>query len=190
MAISLFGWSVSACGNASYFESTNRLEEASVEEASTEEASASEADNRNTQTDEIVVQVAGAVASPGVFHLAQDARVYEAIDCAGGVTEDAYMVELNQAAKVEDGQMIYIYTSKEHEQMAAEVAEEADSRVDLNTADAATLTTLPGIGEAKANQIIAYREEHGRFESPEDIMNIQGIKEGVYNQIKDLVVTR
>ena len=86
--------------------------------------------------------------------------------------------------------MIYVYSREEHEQMQQASAEEADGRIDLNSATAAELTSLPGIGESKANLIVQYREEHGAFQSPEDIKQIQGIKDGVYNQIKDLVVTR
>ena len=169
------------CGETSYFESQQESEEVAAETTESEE---------ETETEEIVVQVAGAVQNPGVFTLDADARVYEAIACAGGLSEDAFSQDFNQAAKLEDGQMIYVYSKEEHEQMQVAEAVESDGRIDLNSATAAELTTLPGIGESKANLIVQYREEHGGFQSPEDIKQIQGIKDGVYNQIKALVVTK
>ena len=62
-----------------------------------------------------------------------------------------------------------------------------DGRVDINTADASALMSLPGIGQSKADAIIAYRNEHGTFKAPEELMNISGIKEGVYQKIKDSI---
>ena len=67
---------------------------------------------------------------------------------------------------------------------------DGDTRIDINSADAELLTTLPGIGPAKAEAILTYREEYGAFEEPEDLMNVPGIKNGIYNKIKDLICCR
>lgn len=172
------------CGNQSYFESTAQTPEAVVEDASEEVEEA--------VPEEIVVQVAGSVNRPGVFTLAADARVYEAIELAGGLSEHAYQQDLNQAAKLEDGQMIYVYSMEEHALSASgeDSAVDADGRVNLNAASEADLMTLPGIGASKAKLIVEYREEHGNFGTPEDIKQIPGIKDGVYNRIQDLIITK
>ena len=62
-----------------------------------------------------------------------------------------------------------------------------DGRIDINTAGAEELTQIPGIGEAKSTAIVNYRNEHGRFQKPEDLMQIPGIKEGIFNRIKDYI---
>jgi competence protein ComEA len=101
---------------------------------------------------------------------------------------------VNQAQVLSDGDMIKLPTWEE----AAEAAETAsdeeaastDGKVNINTADAAALMTLPGIGESKAKSILTYRQEHGDFSSGEELMNIPGIKEGVYSKIKDSITVR
>ena len=172
------------CGEQSYFESASPETE-EVAETQTQEAA-------EPVSEEIVVQVAGCVNNPGVFTLSSDARVYEAIACAGGLLENAYQQDLNQAAKLEDGQMIYVYSMEEHSLSASgsDSAVDADGRVNLNAADEADLMTLPGIGASKAKLIVEYRTEHGNFASPEDIKQIPGIKDGVYNRIKDSIITK
>ena len=72
---------------------------------------------------------------------------------------------------------------------ASETSQE-DGRININTAGVEELTTLKGVGESRANAIIAFREEHGSFENPEDIMQIAGIKEGIYAKIKDQIKVR
>ena len=138
----------------------------------------------------VFVYVCGAVEEPGVYELSADARVYEAIQSAGGVTEQAAQDAVNQARVVEDGEQIYVPTVDEAAQGAG-VGENTvtrgaeDTKVNINTAQEEELMTLTGIGEAKAASILKYREEHGRFDSIEELMQIEGIKEGVFNKIKD-----
>lgn len=143
---------------------------------------------------EIFIDVSGAVVNPGVYELPADARIYEAIERAGGLLPDADKDSLNQAEKLSDGQKVRVYTSAEAETMAV-AGEAADPKaprdnsiVNLNTADETGLMTLPGIGEAKAKDIIAYRTEQGGFKSIEEIKNISGIKDAVFNKIKDKIV--
>ena len=135
--------------------------------------------------------VCGAVKNPGVYALNAHDRVYQAIRMAGGLKEDAFMESVNQAEKVTDGQMLKVLTRAEAEQSLEEPkgqdSVESDGRVDLNHASAAELMSIPGIGQAKAESIISYREEHGPFSSIEDVMKIEGIKEGVFNRMKDSI---
>ncbi len=134
------------------------------------------------------VYVCGAVNQPGVYQLAEGARVSEAIELAGGFTEDAVRESYNLAEKVADAQKIQILsvTEAENQQLDGTV-EVSDGRINLNTATAAELMTLPGVGQAKADSIISYREEHGGFDKIEDVKNVSGIKEGIFVKMKDSI---
>ena len=142
----------------------------------------------------IWVYVCGAVNAPGVYELKEDARLYEAIELAGGVNQEAAPEVLNQARVLADGERIYVPKQDEAESYSLQDqglesnAGTADTRgkININTAGKEELMTLPGIGEAKAEKILRYREEHGAFRSIEDVMQIEGIKEGVFNKIKDI----
>lgn len=161
-------------------------EEISEEQDSKKEA-AKEADNSESEQ-LIYVQVNGAVAKPGVYALAEGSRIFQAVELAGGVTESADIRSLNQAEVLSDGQMIYIMNQEEAaaQNIPTEVQQE-DGRVNLNTATEEELMTLPGIGAAKAKNILAWREENGSFTQIEDLMKIEGIKDGVFSKIKDSV---
>lgn len=137
-----------------------------------------------------LVYVCGAVAAPGVYELDDGSRIYEAVELAGGFMEDAAEDVLNLAESVTDGQMIRIPTEEEQEaagRQGAEADSAADGKLDLNRADVAALMELPGIGQSKAEAIVGYREEHGSFSRTEDLMKVEGIKEGVFNKIKDRI---
>lgn len=138
---------------------------------------------------ECFVYVCGSVRNPGVYCLGAGSRIYEAVALAGGMTEEAADT-VNQAEPVFDGMMIRIPSISESEQTKEKEAACADGKLDLNTADVTQLMALPGIGEAKAKSIIAYREAKGGFSSVEEIMKVDGIKEGVYNRLKDSVTVR
>ena len=154
-----------------------------------DETDASHTDAQNSRTSSsrgmeiLTVFVCGAVKAPGVYELPAGSRVYEAIALAGGTTDEAAQTAVNQAELLCDGQMIEIPTREE--QMAKAAAEEAraDGLVNINSADLEELKTLPGIGDSKARSIIAYREENGAFENPEDIKNVDGIGEGVFAKL-------
>ena len=166
-----------------------------------------------TQPEMIYVDVCGAVANPGVFQLAVGSRVFQAIEAAGGYLPEAVQNCVNRAGVLTDGQQLYILTQEEMERQGLDPAEMAgasdgqmngsagtgqntgiaaqaqqDNRININTADEAQLTTLTGIGATRAQAIIAYREENGPFAAIEDIMNVQGIKEGTFAKIKDEIV--
>ena len=129
------------------------------------------------------VYVCGAVCHPGVYKLPADSRIYEAIDAAGGLTEEASWEGVNQADEIEDGQMILVPTTAE----VAESTETDDGRININTASADQLTAIPGIGEVKAKSIVDYRMEQGAFSDTEEIMNISGIGEATYAKIRDYI---
>ena len=161
----------------------------------------------------IYVDVCGAVANPGVFQLVAGSRVFQAIEAAGGYLPEAALTCVNRAGVLTDGQQLYILTQEEMERQGLDPAEmsgasdgqmngsagtgqntgmnaqvQQDNRININTADEAQLTTLTGIGATRAQAIIAYREENGPFAAIEDIMNVQGIKEGTFAKIKDEIV--
>ncbi len=158
-------------------------------------ASESTAVASETAPKEIACYVCGAVKNQGVYYLTEDKRKKDAVDAAGGFTGDAAQSYVNLAEKVHDGEKIYIPTEDELEaglpaedEQAGTVTASGNGYVDINSADKEELMTLPGIGGSKADSIIVYREAHGGFKSPEEILEVQGIKEGIYNKIKDKIV--
>lgn len=154
-----------------------------------------------SEEEPIYVQVTGAVRNPGVYELTKGSRVFEAIEKAGGMTEDAKAESVNQALEVTDGQMIVLYTWQEWEKMQAgsdkdvtgpaqgsfEGGGSEDSRININTASVEQLCNISGIGESRAQSIITYREKNGAFGSIEDIMKVSGIKDGLFQKIKDKI---
>lgn len=148
-----------------------------------QELDASEETEEKNLSNSIFVYVCGAVMQEGVYELPEGSRVFEAVEKAGGFTEDAACTKINQAEILRDETRLYVPTVDEimEEQL------ETDGKVNLNTASKESLMTIPGIGESKATQIIQYREEHGSFQKIEDVMNITGIKEGLFLKIKDYI---
>lgn len=137
----------------------------------------------------IRVYVCGAVASPGVVEIPGESRAEDALAAAGGFGPDAAVAAVNLADWVKDGQMLYFPTAQEA--LEWEPGQEAgDGLVNINTADAALLCTLPGIGETRAADIIAYREKNGGFASCEDIMQVSGIKNSIYEKICDKITVK
>ncbi len=144
-----------------------------------------------------VVHICGAVAAPGVYILEEGSRVYQVIEQAGGFCEDAEEAYLNQAELLVDGMKLYVPTKEEAAQagasgnwqntISAAALETKESLVNINTADEELLCTLPGVGSSKAKSIIAYREKNGDFQTIEDIMNVEGIKDGLFQKIKDSI---
>lgn len=136
------------------------------------------------------VHICGEVMKPGVYEVPADARICDVLLMAGGFTEAAATDCVNMAEKVADGMQVVIPTMEEAYEAAERAASEAAGRVNLNTASAEQLCTLPGIGESRAKAIIAYREEHGGFETAEEIMQVSGIKEGMYEKLKELIYVK
>ena len=159
---------------------------ATVFEENTTEIEEISSSVKEEEVELIYVYVCGQVNKPGIVELRKGARIFEAIEGAGGITENGNPDAINQAKSVLDGQMIYIpmigeeYTTESYE-------EQGDKLVNINTAGVSELTTLPGIGESRANDIISYRDSNGGFKRIEDIMNVPGIKEAAFSRIKDYI---
>ena len=214
------------CGCAEKHDAAEELEEFTLEGESDVEKNSSNSKTESekgsqggTDAEEglpetLYVHVCGAVNAPGVYKLRTDARIYEALEAAGGMTEDAAADWINQAEALSDGERIYVPTQEEVNSQVLAVTQDGteassgndtdngtgqeasgedtgtEQKIDLNTADVSQLTTLTGVGESKALAIIAYREENGPFTSAEDIMNVPGIKEGTYEKIKDKIAIK
>lgn len=147
-----------------------------------------ESEESSVQPQVIFVDIGGAVEEPGVYEVAKDTRLFEVIEMAGGLSEDADPDHVNRASFVEDGQKIIIpvkgseYTD---DGTAAAFSPEADSGlININTASADELKTLSGIGDVTAEKIIEYRSSTA-FKSKEDIMSVDGIGSKTYEKIKD-----
>lgn len=140
------------------------------------------------ETNLISVYVCGAVVSPGVVELPEGSRAADALQAAGGFAEDAEISYVNLAAKVKDGEKLYFPNVTED--MGSLMQEKEQGLVNINTADVEELCSLPGIGEAKAQDIIAYREANGLFADKEDIMKVSGIKENAYAKICEKITVQ
>ena len=173
-------------------EADSNSKEATDKDNNSKEASTSSKDNKNKK---IYVHICGEVNEPGVYELKEDARVIDAIEAAKGLTQAASQQSVNQAEKLEDSEQIYIPSIKEVKENVNQSVKSSDSnssinnagngKININTASQEELTTLPGIGVAKAQKIIAYRQQNGSFSKIEDIMKISGIKEGLFNKISE-----
>lgn len=151
-----------------------------------------------TQAATIYVYVCGAVNVPGVYEVPEASRLFEVISLAGGMTAEADETYQNLARIVSDGEQIRILTKEEAtgmEQTGMDISSAlttsgcstTDGLVNINTATESELTTLSGIGNSRAQAIITYRETQGPFRSIEDIQKVDGIKEGLYQKIKDKI---
>lgn len=147
---------------------------------------------------EIYVHICGAVVNPGVYQTKAGSRVCDLIELSGGLDKAAAGDYINQAEQVSDGQRIYIPTLEEVESLTASQYMEGDLNsvkdagedsglININTASAEEFMSLPGIGQAKADSIIGYRTTNGNFKTIEELMNITGIKEGVFNRISSYI---
>ena len=175
-------------------------EEPAEEEPSSEESGETAAAAEHPAR--IWVHVCGAVKREGVYELPEGSRVFEALRLAGGCTAEADTSYCNQAAVLSDAQKVYIPTKEEAEKLrAAEAVPQeagapeagagssgtAGGKININTADAALLTQIPGVGESKAKSIIAYRDEHGPFRTTEDLMKVSGIAAASFEKMRDYI---
>ena len=135
--------------------------------------------------EKICVYICGEVASPGVYELDAGSRIYQLIELAGGLLEDADERTVNQAEELFDGQQITIYSKDDNIIVQEPSKIVQDGKVNINRAQKEELMTLDGIGEARAEDIIKYRNENGYFSSIDDIKNVTGIKEKMFEKIKD-----
>lgn len=151
--------------------------------------------------EKVVVHVIGEVNNPGVVILEEGSRIIDAINSAGGKTEETDLSKINLAYIIEDGIQIYVPRINENlnnvEVISADagegvvsnstISENNNVKVNINTANKEKLETLPGIGESTAQKIIEYREQNGKFKTIEDIQNVSGIGTVKYNSLKDKI---
>lgn len=163
------------------------------------------------------VHICGEVAKPGVYELPSGSRIFQAVEAAGGITEQAAADSVNLAAPVQDGMRVKIPSLEEVKTLSEEELRELSAGgsiagdsgnisgvlsgessvgrepengtklVNLNTAGPEELMSLNGIGKARAEEIIRYRTEHGKFQSIEDIKDIPGIKDALFQKIKESI---
>lgn len=142
--------------------------------------------------EECAVYVSGEVKKPGIYRYSGTARLCDAVKARGGFTKKADRNSVNLARILIDGEQIIVQNRRKTKNSppAAGTGEGSRERtlIDINKASLEELMTLPGIGEAKAEAVIAYRTEQGPFSKTEDLMKISGIKEGVYNKIKSFIM--
>lgn len=135
----------------------------------------------------LLVHVLGQVARPGVYELRAGARVIDAVAAAGGLTAEADPGGVNLARLLADGEQLLVPAVGEAAALAASPGLAPDGRVDLNTADAATLETLPRIGPAMAQRIIDHRTAHGPFAAADDLLAVSGIGAKTLEALRPLV---
>lgn len=169
------------------------------------------------EAEKIVVHISGAVINEGIVELKNNSRVYDAIEEAGGLKEDANIKEVNLAYKLEDGMKIHIPNNAEQEEKDIKKSEPIQSietsnmseyittseekqnerksysdfnniKVNINTATQTELETLPGIGPSTALKIINYRNENGKFTSIEAIKDVSGIGDAKFENIKEFIM--
>lgn len=163
--------------------------------------------NETKETEEksgkIMVHVTGAVKREGVVTLEENSRITDAVEAAGGLSEDADMSKVNLAYVLEDGVKIRIPSKNEQEELYNDEELTEDEQfvensneskiksenniININKATQTELETLPGIGPSTALKIINYREENGKFSNVEDLKNVNGIGENKYENIKNLI---
>lgn len=147
--------------------------------------------NISKNDDRIGVYISGEVKNTGVYYLKKDSRITDLINICGGLTEEADVSKINPAQKLNDSDKIII-PKKENNLNNIETEDEnkgvdnVQDKININTATKDELTSLNGIGEATANKIINYRNKN-KFKEIEDIMNVPGIGEAKFNNIKDYI---
>ena len=174
--------------------------EALNNEKETEAEGVKEETNINVEQKTILVHIAGAVKIQGIIEVKENARINDVIEEAGGITENADLSKVNLAYRVEDGQKIYIPNITDKEEnieitsndagenvIEGNTSSNSSEKININTATAESLETLPGIGVSSAQKIITYRETNGKFKTIEELKNVSGVGSAKYEAIKDLI---
>ncbi|MDD4705699.1 MAG: helix-hairpin-helix domain-containing protein [Bacilli bacterium] len=150
------------------------------------------------------VDVKGAIKNPGVYEFKNGNRVIDAVNKAGGLTKTGNTSNLNLSKKLNSEMVVYVYTNKEIKEGSKSMAcsttcdcetitvnncieESINNKININTASITELQTLSGIGETKANDIIKYREQYGKFNNIEELKNISGIGDAIFEKIKEYI---
>ena len=143
----------------------------------------------------IMVDIKGEIQNPGTYELEMGNRIIDVINKSGGLTDDADVRSINLSEKLEDEMLIVIPSKEEsvnnqpviNSKNNTNVNQAQDSKISINTANVSTLMTLKGIGQKKAESIVEYREKNGLFKKIEDITNVSGIGNSIFDKIKDYI---
>lgn len=161
----------------------------------------------NTNDDIVIIHITGSVKNPGIVKLKEGSRIEDAIEAAGGLTENADITKVNLAYVVEDGTKIKIPSASEEDIGDEDIIDSksgdniiieentvssnnSTQNININKATEKEFETLPGIGPSLASKIIEYRNQNGKFGSIEDIKNVNGIGDNKYEKIKDLITVK
>lgn len=149
--------------------------------------------DKESDINEVVVYISGAVKNPGVLTMTSEDRLADAIEMVGGTVDGADMNAVNLAEKLSDGKHYIIPKIGENvapsgnNQVSVSNSKGSDGKININTATAEELDKLPGVGESTAQKIISYREESGGFKSVEELKNVNGIGDKKFEDMKDSV---
>lgn len=180
----------------------NKYDYSAINEITEEETKEEEQEiKEEIEPKEIVVHITGAVEKEGIVRIREGSRIIDAIEAAGGMSDEVNLDMINLAYALKDGQKIYVPKISDAERVFKEGEDsnivivdkgtEKDSssstKVNINTANISQLESISGIGESTANKIIEYREKNGKFKTIEDIKNVSGIGEIKYENIKDYI---
>lgn len=177
---------------------SHEVEKDILHENSKEIANDSTNNRDDINNEKIVVHIEGEVASPGVYELDKDTRVFDVIEAAGGLLETANRKKINLAKKIVDEEYIYIPNESDENieiqntpnPLITTNINQNESLVNINNAGMTELNSLPGIGEVLANRIIEYRSEKGDFKSVEELKNVSGIGDKKFSEIKDKITVK
>ena len=185
---------------------TNAIENTSEEEIENVLEVAQTNTTKETEEKNIFVHIAGCVQKEGMLELSSNSRIADAIEKAGGLTQEADLSDINLAYLLEDGMKIYIPNQNERQEnnektknipkeentpsMQIQDTNTKQDVININTATQEELDTLPGIGPATATKIIEYRKEKGKFKQKEEIKEVSGIGEAKYEKMKEYISTK
>ncbi|MBJ8325652.1 helix-hairpin-helix domain-containing protein [Streptococcus pacificus] len=154
----------------------------------TQETTTTEVSGSETLTQEVTIDLKGAVVKEGVYQMPSGSRINDLIEKAGGFLETADKKSINLAEKLIDEQVVYVASQGENiSVITPEKKENTEEKVNLNTASLEELQGLSGIGQKRAQDILDYRETNGSFSSLEELKNVSGIGEKMFDKLKEEV---
>ena len=168
----------------------NNNESLFVEENESMEVISKKEEKEEKESTKIVVDIKGEVKKPDIYWLEEDSIIEDLINIAGGVTEEGDLSKINRAEKLNNHEVVVIPNINDEESegetiISSTINNNKDNKININTANSAELDSLSGIGPSKAEAIIKYREENGNFKTIEEIKNVTGIGEGLFEKFKE-----
>lgn len=168
----------------------NNNESIFVEENESMEVISKKEEKEEKESTKIVVDIKGEVKKPDIYWLEEDSIIEDLINIAGGVTEEGDLSKINRAEKLNNHEVVVITNINDEESegetiISSTINNNKDNKININTANSAELDSLSGIGPSKAEAIIKYREENGNFKTIEEIKNVTGIGEGLFEKFKE-----